>query len=115
MCGSIFIEQLGAFFSLLVFGDDLGDPREELGDPGVDPGVVPLGTPDAPGHYAQLLATGVAASVEGSTAVTLKQTSYSLGKIMSRAVMFTEHESLSGFSWLAQTMDLMIPPGAWLP
>jgi hypothetical protein len=55
-----------------VFADDPADPGHHLGDPGVDPGVLCLRAPDAPGHDPNLGAlTPVGTGEEGAAAVAL--------------------------------------------
>ena len=62
---------------LSVFSDDPLDPGHHLGDPGVDPRVLGLGTPDAPAHDADLL-TGAAvrAVKQRTTGVSLKRSMF---------------------------------------
>jgi hypothetical protein len=58
----------------LIFADDAADPGHHLSDPGVDPWVLCLGTPDAPGHDADLGALAPKwAAEEGTAAVTLNK------------------------------------------
>ena len=55
-----------------IFADDPADPGHHLGDPGVDPGVLRLRAPNAPGHDPDLGALAPEwAAEEGTAAVAL--------------------------------------------
>ena len=51
-----------------IFADDPADPGHHLGDPGVDPGVLRLRAPNAPGHDPDLGALAPEWAAEEGTA-----------------------------------------------
>ena len=62
---------------LSVFSDDPLDPGHHLRDPGVDPRVLGLGTPDSPAHDADLLTgAAVGAVKQRTTGVSLKRSNF---------------------------------------
>ena len=54
-----------------IFADDPADPGHHLGDPGVDPGVVGLAAPYAPGHDPDLGPGVAGANLHGAARVAL--------------------------------------------
>ena len=64
----------GAEIHRSVLAGDPLDPSDHLRDPGVDPGVLGLGAPDAPAHDADLLAgAAVRAVKQRPTGIALKR------------------------------------------